>query len=557
MTTKAYKNFSTRMTPQSEPIPGLNQIQNHAGGFAFGIDDWKRLERFLVLGSDGGTYYVKERQLTRENAECVIRLLGKDPRRVVDMIVAISEAGRAYKSDPALFALALSSSPDFVTNKEDRAYALSALPKVARIGTHLLHFVQYVDGLRGMGYALRKSLSSWMNDKDGDSLAYQILKYQSRDGWSMRDVLRVAHPKPVDDVHKTIYAYIANAAKVEGAPTLLRVYEAMKAAKSVQEVCGLITDQNLTWEFVPAQWLGEKAVWEALLPRLPFTALLRNLGRLTSLGLVGTFSEGENMIVERLNDRERMRKSRIHPFGVLLALRTYEQGHGFRGSLSWSPNTTVCTALDDLFYASFENAEPCGKRMLIGLDISGSMDSRVMDSPVTCMEAALAMGMVHMHNEPFTKLMGFDTGLKDLGVTRRDTLASALRRLTRNGGGTDCSLPMLYAMGNKVPERYRAKLVHWGYTTFYQSSYSYSFDHDMIPVEAFVVITDNETWAGNVQPVQALQEYRKISGLGAKLVVIGMQATNISIADPSDRGSLDIVGMDTSVPAVVADFLRG
>jgi len=75
-------------------------------------------------------------------------------------------------------------------------------------------------------------------------------------------------------------------------------------------------------------------------------------------------------------------------------------------------------------------------------------------------------------------------------------------------------------------------------------------------VDAFVVLTDNETWAGNVHPVQALKEYRRISGLDAKLVVVGMQSSNISIADPSDGGSLDVVGMDTSVPAVVADFLR-
>jgi len=552
MTTRTYANFNTKVTPQSEPIPGSAQIQNHAGGYAFQIDDWKRLERFLILGSDGGTYYVGERQLTKENAACVIRLLKVDPRRVVDILVGISEAGRAYKNDPALFALALASSPTFVRNAEDRAYALSALPKVARIGTHLLHFVQYVDGLRGMGYALRKSLSSWMNDKDGDALAYQTLKYQSRDGWSMRDVLRVAHPKPMDEAHKAIYAYIANAQMIEGAPALLGVYEAMKAAQSVEEVCGLITANNLTWEFVPSQWLGEKTVWDALLPRLPFTALLRNLGRLTSLGLVGTFGKGEGIVVEKLNDREQMQKSRIHPFGVLLALKTYGQGHGFRGSLSWSPNTAVCEALDDLFYASFQNAEPCRKRMLIGLDVSGSMDSEIMDSPVTCMEAALAMSMVHMHNEPFTKIMGFDTGMKDLGISRKDTLDSALNRLHRNGGGTDCSLPMLYAMGNRIPDSFKANSRPRGYW----NTSSYSFGHDMIPVDAFVVLTDNETWAGNVHPVQALKEYRRISGLDAKLVVVGMQSSNISIADPSDGGSLDVVGMDTSVPAVVADFLR-
>ena len=550
MGVRQYASFNTKVTPQSEPIPGSNQVKNNAGGYAFQIDDWKRLEQFLILGTAGGTFYVRERELTRSNAECVIRLLRENPRKVVDTIVGISDAGRAHKNDPALFALALAASPEFVANEQDRKYALSALPKVARIGTHLLHFVQYVDGLRGMGYALRKALSSWMNDRDGDALAYQVLKYQSRDGWSMRDILRVAHPKPMDDAHKAVYAYIANSKMVEGAPALLRVYEAVKAAQSVDEVCGLITAHNLSWEFVPAQWLGEKAVWEALLPNLPFTALLRNLGRLTSLGLVGTFGKGENLILDKLNNREQMWKSRIHPFSVLLALATYAQGHGFKGHLSWDTNSAVKDALNELFYAAFQNVVPCGKRMLFGVDVSGSMNSEFGDSPVTCMTAALAMSLVHAHLEPYTKIMAFDDGLSDLGITKQDTLESARRKLPRNFGGTDCALPMIYALGTSAPSPYR------GYS-YARSSYSHGrISHDLIPVDAFIVLTDSETWAGQVHPMQALKEYRCRSGINAKLVVVGMVANGFSIADPRDGGALDVCGMDAATPAVVADFLR-
>ena len=68
------KIFSFRRTPQSEPIPGA--VANSAGGYAFPVDDWVRLERFLVLGSEGGSYYAGERALTRQNAEAVIRCIG-------------------------------------------------------------------------------------------------------------------------------------------------------------------------------------------------------------------------------------------------------------------------------------------------------------------------------------------------------------------------------------------------------------------------------------------------------------------------------------------------
>ena len=67
------KFFSTTSTPQSEPIPGSMQVPNSAGGYAWQLDDWSRLDRFLVLGCEGGTFYVDERELTIENAHVVAR----------------------------------------------------------------------------------------------------------------------------------------------------------------------------------------------------------------------------------------------------------------------------------------------------------------------------------------------------------------------------------------------------------------------------------------------------------------------------------------------------
>src|SRR5690348_9639513 len=74
-------HFSTRQTPQYEPIPGSKQVPNNAGGYAFAVDDWARLDRFLVLGAEGGSYYVSEHDLTIQNAEAVRRCIASDGRR--------------------------------------------------------------------------------------------------------------------------------------------------------------------------------------------------------------------------------------------------------------------------------------------------------------------------------------------------------------------------------------------------------------------------------------------------------------------------------------------
>ena len=62
MTNSLSTIFSRRTaaaTPQTQAIPGT--VPNSAGGHAFPVDDWTRLDRFLVLGSEGGSYYAAER----------------------------------------------------------------------------------------------------------------------------------------------------------------------------------------------------------------------------------------------------------------------------------------------------------------------------------------------------------------------------------------------------------------------------------------------------------------------------------------------------------------
>ncbi|MFD6107032.1 hypothetical protein ACFWFQ_30710, partial [Nocardia salmonicida] len=57
-----------------------------------------------------------------------------------------------------------------------------------------------------------------------------------------------------------------------------------------------------------------------------------------------------------------------------------------------------------------------------------------------------------------------------------------------------------------------------------------------------------------VHPHQALARYRREVNPRAKLVVVGMTATNFSIADPADAGMLDVAGFDAAVPSLLADF---
>ena len=119
------RHVSALATPQREKAR-KDQRQNRAGGYAFALDLWARLDRWLVLGCEGGSYYASEKAMTRDNARTVEECLAADGPRAVARIAEMSRSGRAPKNAPAVFALAMAAGhPDLAT----RRAALAALPR--------------------------------------------------------------------------------------------------------------------------------------------------------------------------------------------------------------------------------------------------------------------------------------------------------------------------------------------------------------------------------------------------------------------------------------------
>lgn len=530
---KYAKLFSLRKTPQSQPIAGT--VANAAGGYAFPVDDWTRLDRFLILGTEGGSYYAGERALTVENAEAVMRCIAADGPRAVRRIAELSESGRAPKPAPAIFALALATALGDVAVKQA---AFAALPRVARTGTQLFQFADAVQEMRGWGRGLRRAVARWYLARPVDEIAYQAVKYRQREGWTHRDLLRLAHPLTDEPARRDLFDWICRGTAGEGLPAAVGGAMALAKAASAAEAASLIRTYDLPRETVPTEWLNEPEVWQALLERMPMTALVRNLAKLTAVGVLKPFEPAVEQVVATLRDAQRIRRARLHPLSILIALRTYAEGRGDKGSLQWQPVPQVIDALNAAFYVAFENIEPTGKRLLLALDVSGSMGmGRVAGSALTPREASAALALTTARVEAKSHMVGFTaadrrnwqngTEMVPLSLSPSMRLDQAIKVVSDLPfGRTDCALPMLHALERGLK------------------------------VDAFVVLTDNETWAGAVHPVQALRQYRERTGIAAKLVVVGMVSNGFSIADPNDAGMLDVVGFDAAAPAVIADFIR-
>lgn len=560
---------SSKATPQTQAIPGreAEMSKNNAGGVTFTLSPWDQLDRFLILGTEGGTYYVGEAKMTKDNAQNVVRLIAQDGVRVVNRVVDISDAGRAPKNDPALFVLALASAAD---DEATRKAALAALPKVARIGTHLFHFAAFVDGMRGWGRALKRAVASWYLDMPLDRLANQAFKYQQRDGWSHRDMLRLAHPKADTAEREAILRWMTGGMTAVGgsdyvygsdakdnkvviyrsdASSLLHpqilAFEAAKTATTAKEIIQLIVDHDLPREGIPTQFLNDAKVWEALLTNMPLTAMIRNLGKMSAVGLISSMSAAEKLVKAKLSDSDAIRKARVHPIAILAALKTYGQGKGVKGSLTWNVSRGVVDSLDSAFYGSFGNVKPTGKNTLLALDVSGSMGGNMIAGipGLDARTGSAAMALITANVESSYEFIGFTGGrsggyygrtnsnVKDAGpvsilsISPRQRLDDVIKTISGLPfGTTDCSLPFEWAQSQKLP------------------------------VESFAVYTDNETYAGRQAPSQALKAYRQATGIPAKSAVVGMTATSCTIADPKDSGMMDVVGFDTAAPQIMSDF---
>lgn len=322
-------------TPQTSPIPGRESEMspNAAGGFAFDLDDWARLNRFLILGTEGGTYYTGERELTVSSAAAVERCLQGDGPRVVRRIEEVSDSGIAPQNDPAIFALAIAAKKG---DDATRKLAFAALGHVCRTGTHLFQFAAYIDALGGWGRGARTAVGNWYQTKDPASLAYQLVKYRQRGGWTHGDLLRLSHPRPTAET-ADLLAFAANKSTGGPLPSIVEGYLKACHAGTPEDSARLVAEYGLPRECVRTEHLGEPVVLSALLDSMPVTALIRNLGNLTRAGVVSPLSDGGRAVVERLSDVDGLGRSRVHPMAIFLALRTYASGP--RGAGCWSVDT--------------------------------------------------------------------------------------------------------------------------------------------------------------------------------------------------------------------------
>jgi len=244
-----------------------------------------------------------------------------------------------------------------------------------------------------------------------------------------------------------------------------------------------------------------------------------------------------------------VQKSRIHPVNVIVAWFVYRKGKGFKGKLTWTPQKEIVDALEQMAFLAFANAPPTTKRYGVFIDGSGSMLTETTFQGLSNADIAALLSLVIARSGPTQRPQAQLQG----------HLFYVFSSMNNSNGGLRGSPPGLYDVGHQIHANSTfqevlaaVQLTNWGATDI--SNGIRYLEHANKHVDAIVVITDNDINTGE-KPLKALNSYRKtIGNPNVKLITLAVQLNDLTIADPSDKGMLDMCGFDTNSYQVMHAF---
>ncbi|KAM3839858.1 RNA-binding protein RO60 isoform 2-T2 [Vipera latastei] len=482
-----------------------NQISDSEDGCGWQVTDMTRLRRFLCFGSEGGAFYVKEQKLSFESVDALLRLIeGGKGYEAVQEIKTFSQEGRAAKQDPVLFALAICSQCSDAKTKQE---AYKAVPEICHIPTHLFTFIQFKKDLKegmkcGMwGRALRKAVSVWYNGKNDMAIALAVTAYKKKNGWCHKDLLRLSHLKPANEGLAIVTKYV-----MKGWKEVQETYKESRLSAEAEKVLTYLeavervkhtTDELEVIHLIEEHSLvREHLLTSHLKSKEVWKALLQNMPVTAILKNLGKMTA--NSVLEPGSSEVAMVCEKLKDEKLLKKA----QIHPFH----------ILVAL--------ENYK--GERGYRG-KLRWQPEKDILEALNTSFYKSFK---VVARTEKDSHIVAFSHDIVPCPVTEDMTLPQVLQKMSEiPRGSTDRSSPVLWAQKTGVA------------------------------VDVFIIFMDCETFAGDVHPATALRQYREKMGIPSKLIVCGMTSSGFTVADPDDRGMLDICGFDTGTPIVIQNFI--
>ncbi len=502
-------------------------ISNQAGGRAFQLDHRQALAQLAATGTLNHTFY----QNAQAQLEQVLALTQNIDATFIAKTAVYTRKNNHMKDMPVLLLAILS--------QLEQNLFKAVFPLVIDNGKQLRNFVQIMRS----GAIQRKSLSSlpkkminqWLINANDNQLLSANIGNQP----SLADVLKMTHPKPKNANQDAFFAYILGKKyELEQLPTKVQALEKFRQGLT-QDVPDLPMQLLTNLSLSAQQWaeIAKNGGWQML--RMNLNTFARH----------GVFEiEGmDNVIVNKLQDQDMIRKSRVLPYQLMTTW----------AALDDAVPQIVRQALEQVMQAALENVPRLTGRVVVAVDVSGSMASPVTGyrkgatSKLRCVDVASLFACALKQVNPDIEIMPFDTQLHSLNIVEHESDASLLGRLkqvfsgnkTRSifevakqfaalgGGGTNCSIPLK------------------------------RLNRDQTAVDLMIYFSDNESWADQLRTQHKtgmLYEWDILKQRcpHAKLVCVDLQPYTHTQA-PERADTINIGGFSDEVFRLIDLFAQG
>jgi len=323
-----------------------------------------------------------------------------------------------------------------VLSVKDREQLNAIFPRVIDNARMLRNFVQImrsgVTGRKSLGSAPKRLVREWLDAREPVSL----FKANVGQDPSLADIVKMVHTKPKDPNYEALFGYfIGRDYNADALPDLVRDFETFKSG-AVNER-GAVPD--VPFQMLTALELATKE-WTAIARRAPWQMTRMNLNTFARHGVFDEPGMAE-LIAERLSDPEKIAKSRMFPYQLMVA-------YAMAGANKAIPQI-VANALQDAMEIATANVPDFGGKVYVFPDVSGSMHSAVTGyrkgatSTVRCVDVAALVAATVLRKNPRAEVIPFESNAVETRLNPRDSVMTNAQKLASlPAGGTNCSAPL-------------------------------------------------------------------------------------------------------------------
>lgn len=531
-------------------------VLNNAGGVAYKLSDEEALVQLVVTGCFADGFYSAAVDQLKET----LALLPKVSTELIAKVAVYAREDAYMKDSPALL-LAYLMGRDNVNFKKAFNRVLGTERPERGSGKVLRNFVQIVRsgmvGKRSLTRGAMKCINTWLNNAS-DELLFQTYVGANP---SLRDILRLSHPKPKDEVRENLFGWIVSQGddkgKMEHANRTSFNFDLLPPV--FQNYLKFKMGSAFDYTGIPFRMLTskklEKHEWIEIAKNMSWHELRQNLNTLERHGV---FEEEEmvQFVYDKLTNPNILEKVKAFPYQTLttaMAVMQSElrmtQSYWERDRIKPTVPSKIIRAVSEVLEHTLKEVPVLKGRTLVAVDVSGSMGTPVTGmngkpSIANCADVAgLMAASLFKKNPDNIDVLLFDTEMKQIALNPMDTLIASARSIyTQVGGGTDVSLVYRFAMGKA------------GNLLIGEKRHVVIYDN-------IIVLSDNESWVRNsnyrgTSSQQLLEEYRKLVNPNVKVINVDMQP-GTTTQTPTDTLTMNIGGFSDQVYNLIDMFING